>query len=214
MDHQQQNKPGKETHELEETKGFLRCGKCGCSAYKRTNEAAFQAFVQGPCIDQAYEQAHAGRPSHSLWQKGERVNCRHCGVHIHLDTQQPIMTGALQKMCKGAAVSGSLVELFRRQAEKASQSQHHYLPQAGNTTIAKQTPPSTGDAAPAGHEPQPSLVTPQKMASQVPSASLLAPKKLTFSEATGTLDALHTTSLAAATTTEAHNWPGLRRRTP
>lgn len=87
-----------------------------------TNEAAFQAFVQGQCIDQAYNQPHAGNASRILWQRGEKVRCKNCRVQVQLDAKQrPIVTGALQKTCKGSAIRRSppSAELFRRQTAKS-----------------------------------------------------------------------------------------------
>ena len=180
------------------------------------NEAAFLAFVQGQCINQAYARPHDGHASHNLWQRGEKVQCRNCGIQVHLDAQQrPIVTGALQKTCKGAAVSSSppLVEIFRRQAEKASQSQPEDLPQNDHTGTAEHRTTSTGDAPPAGHETQPTLVTLQKM-QQHDTASPLAPRKLTYSEAANNPEDLAHASSDDAMNLQASPWPRLHRRFP
>lgn len=50
------------------------------------------------------------------------MSCKKCGLTRHLDGQhRVILTGAIRKSCKGAAISGSppLPELFRQQAQKA-----------------------------------------------------------------------------------------------
>ena len=122
---QQEMQPPSQQHELEETAGYLRCVRCGTNVHKRTNEAAFQAFVQGHCIDQPYTQEHAGHSSHVLWQKGNKANCTQCGLTLHLDGQHRlILTAAIKKPCKGSGSQSStpLTELFRKQLEQASQS--------------------------------------------------------------------------------------------
>ena len=123
---QQQEEPHPDQHRFEETTGYLRCGKCGCSVHKQTNEAAFTAFLQSPCLDRAYDQPHDAHSSHQLWQKGDKVSCKQCGLTLHLDGhQRVILTGANRRSCKGAASRGSppLPELFRQQAQKASATQ-------------------------------------------------------------------------------------------
>ena len=89
---------------------------------KRVNEGTFQTFVKSACVKKAYDQPHEAHPSHYLWQKGEKVSCKQCGLTLHLDAQHRIiLTGAIRRACKGAAISGSppLPELFRKQAQKA-----------------------------------------------------------------------------------------------
>ena len=99
-------------HTLEETKGYLKCTNCGISVHKRTNEDAFQAFVQGPCINRPYEQPHQGHarvmPATFCGKEVTDLQCKNCGTQTQTDAQQrPILTNALQKSCKGAAISGS-----------------------------------------------------------------------------------------------------------
>ena len=53
----QTNQQSDSQHTLEETKGYLKCANCGNSVHKRTNEDAFQAFVQGPMHQQALRPA-------------------------------------------------------------------------------------------------------------------------------------------------------------
>lgn len=76
-------------HSLEETTGYLRCAKCGCSVHKhhkRINETASQPFIQAPCLDKP----HGGHASHVLRQKGERVTCRQCGLNLQLDADERV----------------------------------------------------------------------------------------------------------------------------
>ena len=70
----QTNQQSGSQHTLEETKGYLKCANCGNSVHKRTNEDAFQAFVQGPRINRLYDQPHPGHASHILWQRGDRLH--------------------------------------------------------------------------------------------------------------------------------------------
>ena len=124
--HQLLAKRHSEQHQFEETTGYLRCGKCGCSVHKRINEAAFTAFLQSPCLDRAHGQPRDAHSSHQLWRKGDKVSCKQCGLVLHLDGQQRvILTGASRRSCKGAATKGSplLPELFRQQAQRASATQ-------------------------------------------------------------------------------------------
>ena len=99
--------------------------RCGTNVHKRSNEQAFQAFVQGQCLDQPYTQDHAGHSSHALWQKGNKATCTQCGITLHLDGQHRlILTAAVKKPCKGSGSQSStpLTEIFRKQLEQASQS--------------------------------------------------------------------------------------------
>ena len=116
--------PTPNRHELEETTGYLRCVRCGSNVHKRSNEQAFQAFVDSQCLDQAYTQPHEGHTSHTLWQKGGEVSCTQCGLNLHLDAQRRvILTGAIRKPCKGAGTAGSppLTEYFIKQSSAATQ---------------------------------------------------------------------------------------------
>ena len=155
---QQQAHPLAKDFSVEETKGYLRCGKCGCSVHKRTN-------VNGPCLDQPYAKTHEGHASHSLWQKGDRVTCRQCGLQLHLDAQQRvILTGALKKLRKGSGISGSPpLSDFRRQVEQASHpdTADRAAQASPMTDTPTQTRP-TSAGAPAGHDTQPLLVTPKQ----------------------------------------------------
>ena len=124
LQQQEAEKPPPERHEFEETTGDMKCARCGCSVHKRCNEQTFQAFVEGPCLDRAYVLPHEGHASHALWQKGTKVTCAHCGLSLHLDGQNRIiLTGAIRKPCKGAAIGGSppLTEYFRSQPSQANQ---------------------------------------------------------------------------------------------
>ena len=94
---QQEEKPPPQQHELEETAGYLRCVRCGTNVHKRSNEQVFQAFVQGHCLDQPYNQEHAGHSSHALWQKGTKVTCTQCGITLHLDGQHRLILTAAVK---------------------------------------------------------------------------------------------------------------------
>ena len=155
LEKQAQQQPGS-AHTLEETKGYLRCTTCGQSIHKRTNEAAFTAYVQGPCINQLYDQVHSGHNSHLLWQKGDKIQCKHCGTQTHTDAQgRPIITATLQKSCKGAPIAASppISEIFKRQTAKASQAgQLDLTPEEPGTTVSASTAKLQ-----AGHETQPNL---------------------------------------------------------
>ena len=114
---QQAHPPGPQEHQLAETTGYLKCLKCGLNVHKRTNEAAFSAFIKSPCVDQAFETPRAGHPSHTLWQKGAKISCLQCGIQWHLDSQQRIITTqALGKQCKGAGQKGTppISEFFKK----------------------------------------------------------------------------------------------------
>ena len=124
LQQQQDEAPAPNKHELEETAGYLRCVKCGSNVHKRSNEQAFQAFVTGQCLDQAYTKPHEGHTSHALWQKGGKVSCTQCGLSLHLDAQhRVILTAAIRKPCKGAVTAGSppITDYFTKQATGAAQ---------------------------------------------------------------------------------------------
>ena len=105
LEQQAQKQPGS-AHTLEETTGYLRCTVCGQSTHKRTNEAAFPEYIQSPCINQLCDKPHSGHQAHLLWQKGDKLHCKHCGTQTHTDAQgRPIATATLQKSCKGAPVA-------------------------------------------------------------------------------------------------------------
>lgn len=118
--------PGKEDHLFAETTGYLKCNKCGLNIRKRTNEAAFTDFVQSKCVDQAYTAGHTGRPTHALWQKGDKVTCTLCGIQWHLDSQKRVIgASAFRKECRGAGLKGSppLSDYFKKrpsQTDKAT----------------------------------------------------------------------------------------------
>ena len=89
---------------------------------KRTSETAFTTFLDSECSDLAFEDNHPGHASHQLWQKGEKLTCKLCGLQLHLDGQKRIIqTAAFRKECKGAGLKGSppLQEIFRRQTTLA-----------------------------------------------------------------------------------------------
>ena len=114
-------KPGQ--HQLAETTGYLKCLVCGINVHKRVNEAAFNTFIQSPCVNQAYTQAHTGHPSHALWRTGEKVKCNQCGTHWNLDGELRIIaTQALHKPCKGAGAKGSppISDFFKKKPEQSS----------------------------------------------------------------------------------------------
>ena len=124
LQQQQEEAPTPTQRVLEETAGYVRCVKCGSNVHKRSNEQAFQAFVTGQCLDQAYTQPHEGHNSHALWQKGGTVSCAQCGLSLHLDAQQRvILTAAIRRPCKGAAKAGTppLTDYFTRQTSTATQ---------------------------------------------------------------------------------------------
>ena len=130
---QQQQAPGPSEHQCAETTGYLRCFKCGVNTHKRVNEEAFQHFITSKCIDQAYPQPPQGHPSHSLWQKGEKVKCAQCGSHWNLDGEQHIITNqVLSKICKGAGTKGSppLSEFFKKKSDAHSQAEGDHKPTA------------------------------------------------------------------------------------
>ena len=136
LQQQEAEKPPPERHEFEETTGDMKCARCGCSVHKRCNEQTFQAFVEGPCLDRAYVLPHEGHASHALWQKGTKVTCAHCGLSLHLDGQNRIiLTGAIRKPCKGAAIGGSppLTEYFRSQPSQAAHQATRQLEEASRT---------------------------------------------------------------------------------
>ena len=95
-------------HCFEETKGYLKCTKCGTSVHKRINEKAFNDYLHSPCLDCPFEGQHKGHPSHQLWQKGNKISCTLCGLQLHLDSQQRVIsTSNFLKQCKGAGTKGS-----------------------------------------------------------------------------------------------------------
>ena len=110
---QADTEPGPDQHHFEETKGYLKCTKCGSNIHKRTNEEA-QDYINSPCLDQAYADKHEG---HNLWQKGERVSCTPCGLQWHLDSQKRIVS-ATGFHKKGAGLKGSppLQHFFKPQS--------------------------------------------------------------------------------------------------
>ena len=106
------------------------------------NEAAFTAFTQSPCVNQAYTAGHQGHQSHALWQVGERVKCTQCGTTWNLDGQQRVIaTQAFHKPCKGASTKGSppLSEYFKKKDSSSSHSPE-LEPQASAAAAAQPTP--------------------------------------------------------------------------
>ena len=145
---QQEMQPPPQQHELEETAGYLRCVRCGTNVHKRTNEAAFQAFVQGQCIDQPYKHEHAGHSSHALWQKGNKAMCAQCGITLHLDGQHRlILTAAVKKPCRGSGSQSStpLTAIFKKQLEQASQSGSP--DSSADTSHSAKAPPDHSESA-------------------------------------------------------------------
>ena len=120
---QQPEHPNPGQHQLAETTGYLKCLVCGINIHKRVNEAAFNTFIQSPCVNQAYTQAHTGHPSHALWQTGEKVKCTQCGTHWNLHGDLRIIaTQALHKPCKGAGAKGSppISDFFKKKPDQSS----------------------------------------------------------------------------------------------
>ena len=129
-------------HHLAETTGYLKCVVCGLNIHERVNEAAFTAFTQSPCVNQAYTAGHQGHLSHALWQVGERVKCTQCGTTWNLDGQQRVIaTQAFHKPCKGAGTKGSppLSEYFKKKDSSSSHSPA-LEPQASAAAAAQPTP--------------------------------------------------------------------------
>ena len=187
-------------HTLEETKGYLRCTTCGQSIHKRTNEDAVQAYVQGPCINRLYDQAHTGHPSHLLWQKGDKLHCKHCGTQTNTDAQhRPIITATLTRSCKGAPIAASppITEIFKRQHAQAAQATPQPTPSPTAPSIG--ATPSSAQLQ-TGHEPQPAL---EAKAETNTSGILspLAPRQLIQCCA-------HTTALSTSCTTAARHLAG------
>ena len=105
----------------------------GSTPHKRVNEEAFQHFITSKCVDQAYPQPPQGHPSHSLWQKGEKVKCTQCGCQWNLDGEQRIITNqVLAKVGKGAGTKGSppLSEFFKKKSDTHSQAEGDHKPTA------------------------------------------------------------------------------------
>ena len=117
--------PSKDQRSLEETKGYLKCNKCGTSIHKRVNEKAFNEYILSPCLDCPFPGQHNGHPSHQLWQKGAKISCTLCGLQLHLDSQQRVISAtAFLKECKGAGVKGSppIHSFFKPTAQTNEQS--------------------------------------------------------------------------------------------
>ena len=163
-------------HTLEETKGYLRCTTCGQSIHKRTNED------QGPCVNQPFEQDHSGHATHLLWQRGDRIHCKHCGTQTHTDAQgRPIATATLQKACKGAPIAASppLSEFFKRQTPAATTPGKPDTKPGGSTAQGSGTTSKTQ----AGHDTQPTMGYLASAPSQT-NLSPLVPRQLQYSAAT------------------------------
>ena len=175
-------------HTLEETKGYLKCTTCGQSIHKRTNEEAFNAYVQGPCVNQPFEHDHSGHATHLLWQRGDRIHCKHCGTQTHTDAQgRPIATATLQKACKGAPIAASppLSEFFKRQTPQAK------TPGQPDTEPGEPTTHQSGTASKSqpGHDTQPTMGYLASAPSQT-TLSPLVPRQLQYSAATRQAEAL------------------------
>ena len=192
-------------HTLEETKGYLRCAACGLNVHKRTNESAFHSFVQGRCINQLYDQSHPHHSSHTLWQKGDKLNCQNCGTHTQLDAQQrPILTAVLRKPCKGAPIGASppITEIFRRQTAQVSQSADSQVtsPSEPCQAVVQDTAQIQG-----GDEPQPNQDL-RARPGLADSTSPIVPRHLTYQTDT---TALHESSLSTVLRPETTPWaPG------
>ena len=129
--------PAPNQHHFEETKGYLKCTKCGTNVHKRVNEQAFNDYIQGPCLDCPFDGTHTGHPSHYLWQKGHKISCTLCGLQLHLDSNRRIISSAnFLKECRGAGTKGS----------------------PPIHTFFKPTPPTPADGVQA--ESQPEMATP------------------------------------------------------
>ena len=194
LQQQETTKPPPGQHYLEETAGYLKCVRCGTNVHKRSNEQTFQTFVQGTCLDQPYQQEHAGHTSHVLWQKGNRVTCTQCGITLHLDGQQGLIhTAAVKKPCKGSGSQSStpLTEIFRRQVEQASQ----HEASGSSSAPEPDSPPEQQDAADQVKRPRLGTTTmPQQPANRDPRPT---PRRLHFQTA------LDTHNQASATVTNA-----------
>ena len=121
---QQQQPPGPSDHHFAETTGYLKCLKCGVNTHKRVNEDAFHTFISSRCIDEQFTQTSHAHPSHSLWQKGEKVRCTTCGSQWSLDGERRIISNQhLTKACRGASGKGSppISEFFKKKNDGPSQ---------------------------------------------------------------------------------------------
>ena len=142
LQRQQQHPLAPEEHQYAETTGYLKCLKCGVNTHKRVNEEAFQTFLASPCVDRAFPTPPQGHPSHTLWQKGERVRCTQCGAQWNLHSEQRVIANQLlSKVCKGAGTKGSppLSEFFKKKDTSNSSSPPLDIP-AQAATAAQPTP--------------------------------------------------------------------------
>ena len=141
----------------------MRCDKCGCSVHKRTNEAAFNDFINSTCIDQAHDKAHEGHASHSLWQKGDRLSCKLCGLQLHLDAQRRIIL-TLQRVRDQwlSSPQRDLQAASRTAKSSRLQCKRRAKPGNASNTLPSPTPRPTSSEAPVGHDTQPLLVTPPR----------------------------------------------------
>ena len=78
-------------------------------------------------------------------RRGGKVTCAQCGLNLHLDGQQRlILTSEIKKPCKGSGISGSppLTEIFRKQAEQASQQKSAGDSTSDTSHTTQQAPPA------------------------------------------------------------------------
>ena len=125
----EQPTPGQ--HQLAETTGYLKCVVCNLNIHKRVNEEAFKTFIHSTCINQAFQAAHHGHPSHALWQLGERVKRTQCGTQWNLDGQHRIIaTQAFHKPCRGAGGKHTppISTFFHKKQDKSSSHSSESLP--------------------------------------------------------------------------------------
>ena len=127
----QPEKPTPGQHQLAETTGYLKCVVCNLNIHKRVNEEAFKTFIHSTCINQAFQAAHHGHPSHALWQLGERVKRTQCGTQWNLDGQHRIIaTQAFHKPCRGAGGKHTppISTFFHKKQDKSSSHSSESLP--------------------------------------------------------------------------------------
>lgn len=89
-------------HQFIETAGYIKRQHCGNAILKKSNETIWHDFINSPCVDEAYSGEAIGHQTHLLWQLGNRVTCKHCGIAILTDKDDRlIITQALKQACKG-----------------------------------------------------------------------------------------------------------------
>ena len=124
-------------HAFQETTGHLKRTKCNLAVHKRAKEETFKAFVDSPCIDEAYTQPHQGHPAHTLWQQGKSIKRKGCGLQSHLDeASRAILTRGLRNKCRGKSQnSPTLDQLFGAQAKRKESPTGHDTPPTLETPL-------------------------------------------------------------------------------